>query len=235
MKLNLIYYKNIIDLAFQDFVHLNEDFFSKCNGKYVLSKNFTKASLKKELLACIYEKMKSITVEGLAKNDIFVVIGSCYPKDNLVLDFKTESYFPKKLSNIMSLKPCLKWAMKEDDIEVDIDVVNEVLVEIFNEMFNGTCKMLKQLEHIHRSIIVVAHKRLDCYAMFKTIKWAYGNSNCCNIYKEKLSNRKQCLVALNDLVSKYVPNKIEMNRSIKFKRYAKEVKDYLDKKLGVER
>lgn len=233
MKLNLIYYKNILDLAFEDFIHLNEDCFVKCNDKYVLSKNFTRQALKKMLEECVSCRLKSLVVPSSKTNDKYILIGSCYPRDNMILKFKTKAYFPKKLDDILSKMPTLKWVMKEHDIEVDISLVNDILVETFNEMFTNDKKTLKMLGDSYSNVIAVSHKNLDCYAMFKTIKWAYGSSNCTNIYKDKLIGHKPCLVALNDLVSKYIPNKVAMNRSYEFKKCAHEVKDYLDRKLGV--
>ena len=107
-----------------------------------------------------------------------------------------------------------------------------MFIDIFNKMFNKhepkrssmpTCKT-----------VFVSHSRLDCYMLFKTLKWAYGSSNCCNIWKEKLASRKPCLVAVNDLISKYIHNKSMMNKSAKFKHYAHEVKDFIDDKLGLK-
>ena len=67
--------------------------------------------------------------------------------------------------------------------------------------------------------------------MFKTIKWAFGNSNCVNVWKTSMQNVKPCLVAVNDLVSKYIANKTAMNKSKDFKAIALEVKSYLDEKI----
>lgn len=231
MKLNLLYYKCLLDLAIEEFVGCYGNLFEKCQDKYVLGLNASKKTLHTILEKCIEDCLNRI-VDSCGKNGIFLVIGSCYPKDNLLLDFKDDNYFPRKLSNLIDNRPALKWLLREKDIEIDIDLFNEMFIDIFNKMFNKhepkrssmpTCKT-----------VFVSHSRLDCYMLFKTIKWAYGNSNCCNIWKEKLIERKQNLVAVNDLVSKYIHNKSRMNRSIEFKRYALEVKDYLDKKIGIE-
>ena len=171
-------------------------------------------------------------MDGCGKNGIFLVIGSCYPKDNLLLEFKDDNYFPRKLSNLIDSKPSLKWLLKEKDIEIDIDLFNEAFISIFNKYFNR--QESKKSSALAPKIVFVSHMYLDCYMLFKIIKWAYGSSNCCNVWKEKLTERRQNLVALNELMSKYIHNKSRMNKSVKFKKYAHEVKDYLDKKIGIE-
>ncbi len=232
MKLNLIYYKNVIDLAFQSFVASNGEHFTKCNGKYVLSKLFTKASLKQELEKHIASALRELLQPVRSACDKCILIGSCYPRDNILLDFKSQSYFPKKLESLMASKPSLKWLLREHDIEVDIDAVNEAFVSIFNSIFTHG-SMTRALRSSCSSVIALSHRRLDCYALFKVIKWAYGSSNCVNMYKEKLHGHKQCMVALNDLVSKYIPGKAAVNSSSEFKACAHEVKGYLDSKLGM--
>ena len=60
------------------------------------------------------------------------MIGSCYPKDNLLLEFKDDSFFPARLSKMLEDKPSIKWLMRESDIEIDISLFNELLIDIFN-------------------------------------------------------------------------------------------------------
>ena len=90
----------------------------------------------------------------------------------------------------------------------------------------------KILKTSRKDIIFMSHSKIDCYAMFKTIKWAYGNSNCVNVWKASMQDVKPCLVAVNDMVSKYIANKTAMNRSPDFKKIALEVKSYLDEKIN---
>jgi len=54
------------------------------------------------------------------------------------------------------------------------------------------------------------------------------------MWKDIFSSQQQNIVAINDLISKYVNNKSRMNKSASFKRCALEVKDYLDAALGIE-
>ena len=132
-------------------------------------------------------------------------------------------------------KPQLKWLLKEDDISIDIDCINETLINIFNEMFVDPKKIESIIGKNYSNVIVVSHSHLDCYMMFKTIKWAYGRSNCINIWKEKIERPQEVLLSLNDELAKYIKNKCLLNISGKFKKYAREVKDYLDLRLNVVR
>ena len=231
MKLNLIYYKCLLDIAVEELVHKHEDFFTKCNGRYVLGLSISKAKLQAELEKCINTTVDEVTSAFCGKDDVLVVIGSCWPKDNLLLEFKDSKYFPAKLQKLLDTKPALKWLLAEKDIDIGIDLLNELLVNLFNKRF---CKKEPKRAAAKQKVIYLSHSRLDCYMLFKTLKWAYGSSNCCNIWKEKLASRKPCLVAVNDLISKYIHNKSMMNKSAKFKQYAHEVKDFIDDKLELK-
>lgn len=177
--------------------------------------------------------IEQVLQDARAKDDILLVIGACYPKDNLLLKFKDDCYFPSKLARVIKQKPAVKWLLAEPDIEVDIDLLNEVFNSIFNKRFRS-CSA-KRSDASSQKAIYVSHSSLDCYMVFKTVKWAYGSSNCKNLWKEVLEGHRQNIVAINDLVSKYIHNKSRMNKSQEFKKCALEVKDYLDGKLGLKR
>ena len=233
MKLNLIYYKNILDIALEMFVKKHEECFTKDGSAYVLGLSASKKSLQKDIEKCIDSSIDKALKSTSSKDDVAIVIGSCYPIDNLLLDFKDSKYFPKKLSSLIDSRPALKWLLAEKDIQLDIDLFNEIAIEVFNKKFT---KIEPKRSSISRPrVLYVSHSRLDCYMLFKTLKWAYGSSNCLNVWKETLSSQRQNLVAVNDLISKYIQNKSRMNKSIEFKMYALEVKDYLDEKLGIVR
>lgn len=166
--------------------------------------------------------------------DKFILIGPCYPKDSLLLEFKGDSYVPKKFETVIKSHPSLKWLLREDDIEVDINEVNDAVCSVFNEMFNSHKTVEKLLGKERASkLVVLAHSRLDCYMLFKTVKWAYGSSNCKNVWKEDLAGSREVLVSLNDELAKHIRNKSLLNISGKFKACAREVKGYLDEKLGM--
>lgn len=150
----------------------------------------------------------------------------------MLLKYKDMSSFPDKLDEMLSNKPNIKWVMRENDIEIDIDCINEVCIDIFNDMFTDDKCISKLFGKDYANVIVASHKNLDCYMMFKTIKWAYGSSNCKNLWKEQMTNNRQDnLIALNDEIAKNIRCKSKLNHDATFKQYAYEVKDYLDMKL----
>ena len=213
---------------------MHEEDFTKEDSSYVLSKQLSKAELAKQLKVCISEAMRVFVVPASMSYDKFIIIGSCYPKDNLLLEHKKQSYIPHKIEMLMSKKPNIKWLLRENDIHIDIECINEICIGIFNEMFNKPKNILKLLGNDYTNVVFVSHNRLDCYMLFKAIKWIYGSSNCKNIWKDKLmSTYKSNMIALNDVIHKYVHNKNELNKSRQLKEYANEVKCYLKEKLGV--
>ena len=231
MKLNLIYYKNLADAAFEKLVASAEDMFMKNEaGEYVFCGGWSASKLDKMFCGCLREAVGEIAEPCTKTYDKYVIIGSCWPKDNLLLKFKDDCYFPKKLEHLLESRPNIKYLLRENDIAVDIEMLNNAIVSIFNRMFkskDASCVLGEGF----KNIFALSHSHLDCYALFKTVKWAYGNSNCVNVWKEKMQSQMQHLVAVNELIGRYVQKKSQMNRSYELKRYAKEVKMYMHEKL----
>lgn len=235
MKLYLLYYKCILDRVVEQFVDQFKDAFSNQDGKYVIGLDKPKSTMVSMFSQLVDECTDSIveSIQAFSQNDILVVIGSCYPKDNLLLEFKDDSFFPARLSKMLEDKSSIKWLMRESDIEIDISLFNELLIDIFNQRFNQRFNKSYKCSLQYKTLYV-AHKRLDCYMMFKTLKWIFGNSNCINVWKECLSSDRQNLVALNDCISRYIHNKSQMNRSKDFKKCALEVRSFMQNKLGID-
>lgn len=232
MKINLIYYKNILDGVVEKFVSIYGNCFVKEGDNYVFSGGFSQCKMKNILRQYVVDAIIQVMSTVVGNYDKLIIIGSCFPSNHLLLQFKHDSYFPTKLSNLIEIKPHLKWLMKEKDIAIDIDLLNQLLIDIFNEFFMSQ----KKCENTFHSndVVFIQHNSLDCYMMFKVIKWIYGNCNCTNVWKDYLTNQQCHLVAINDLISKYVQNKHEMNKSQKFREYACEIKEYLENKLQVK-
>ena len=103
-------------------------------------------------------------------------------------------------------------------------------IELANQLF---CKdvIVKTLGAEYKNVMFIQHSRLDCYTLFKVLKYIYGKSNCTNIFKDKkLNNKKQVIIAINDLIDKYV-NKAEMNKSEELKTIVKEIEQYIQEKI----
>lgn len=232
MKLQLIYYKNLLDSAVEKmFASIGSMFSKSSDGRYVFSAGWSALKLAKAFEQCLRDTMLEFIKPSTVSYDKFIVIGSCWPKDNLLLKLRDSSYFPVKLDKMIKDKPGIKYLLKEKDICIDTELINSIFIDTFNKMFNSDYA-LKLLGEDFSNVIAVSHSYLDCYAVFKVIKWAYGHSNCINVWKEHMQEQTQHLVAINELISKYVPKKTCMNKSKELKAYAKEVKDYLREKIG---
>ena len=232
MKLCLLYYKNLLDAAVEKlFASIGSMFTKLDDGTYVFSSGWSKSKMSKLFEQCLKESMLEVVEPATKTHDKYIIIGSCWPIDNLLLTWKDRSYFPKKLEALIMEKPTVKYLLREKDICVDIDALNEIFLETFNKMFKDGY-VAKLLGKSFSNVICVSHSFLDCYAVFKTIKWAYGSSSCINVWKEKMHTQMQHLVAVNELIAKYIQKKTLMNNSLSLKKYAREVKDYLREKIG---
>ena len=231
-KLNLIYYKNILDLAVLKFFEENNDSFVKQGQSYVLGTAVGKRALtaffKKQLAAVIKEIAKPYSV---IQPNYWIVIGACMPKDNLLLSCSGSKNLPNKLVKAINAPFQLKWLLKEHDIKIDLMKFNEAGIQLFNTLFQSQKNVQRLLGKGWTNVFFVQHKNLDCYAMFKTIKALYGRSSCTNVWKDKLQGVKLPLVAVNDLIDRYVTDKAELNQKHEFKVAVKEVKQYVDQCL----
>ena len=234
MKLNLIYWKCLLDSTVEKMFDVIGNMFIRADdGTYVFSAGWNESKMSKFFEQCLRDTMLKVIVPSDETNDKYIVISSCWPKDNLLLKLKNGAYFPKKLECLVNEKPEIKYLLKERDICIDIASLNNVFINAFNKMFNDSGNALKLLGDKFNNVIFVSHSHLDCYALFKIVKHIYGNSNCVNVWKEKMLKQKSHLVAVNDLISKYIAKKTCMNKSRELKEYAREVKDYLREKIGV--
>lgn len=91
--------------------------------------------------------------------------------------------------------------------------------------------MLKLLGKEWTNVHFIQHSKLDCYSMFKTIKAIYGKANCINVWKDKMQDIKLPLVAVNDLIDRYIHNKADLNKLPEFKIAIKEVKQFIDESV----
>ena len=65
----------------------------------------------------------------------FLIIGACYPKQNLLLKYSNSSYFPEKLKKLLSSELSLKYLVREKNVKIDLLKFNEIFVEIFVDFF----------------------------------------------------------------------------------------------------
>ena len=120
-KIYLIYLKSLLDLVIVKFFEIYNDCFSIVDNRYVLSKKIGKTKLLSMFKRLIFlELQQLITKYDRLHPNYYFIIGSCLPKNNLLLNFKDDKYFPKKLSKLLSSEYNIKYLLKEKDIDINI-------------------------------------------------------------------------------------------------------------------
>ncbi len=231
-KINYIYYKNLLDLVFVRFFDdFNSSFSKAVNGAYVFSSNISRIALKDYFLKTIKKEIFKMSEPWTIANPNWtIIIGSCYPSKNIVLDYRKDEYFPSKLTKFLKEHPSIRWIIKESGIDIDIELMNEVLWEIFVDFLSSKAKLGSE----YKNVIFIVHDRLDCYTVFKILKWLYGKSSCVNLYeREKMSRMNLPLVSINEVLSKYIHNKTKMNTSKELKVFSSELKQYVDSRISL--
>ena len=229
-KICLLYYKNILDLAFKRFFEEHNEYFTKVETKYVLGNEFNFFHIKKLFIKYISDEIKELVIPYSNENpNYYFIIGSCSPKNNLLMKYRDKGYFPLKLYNLIKMKYDIKYFISEKDISINLVKFNEVLIEIFNDLFKSRKNIDKYIGKKYRNLFFIQHRNLDCYCMYRIVKYLYGKTNCVNLHKEKLADIGQIIVSLNDLICKYVHSKRELIKSDDFKSIRDEISGYMKK------
>lgn len=147
----------------------------------------------------------------------------------MLLKHKDDKYFPEKLNKVINADFIVKYLLKEKDIKIDLIKFNTVCIDLFNHFFKLKC-ILDNRKTSYKNIFFVQHKDLDCYSAFKLITHLYGHCNCINMHKEKFSDIQSPIIAINDLIDKYV-HKTCMNTSPEFKNAGLELKQFIDERI----
>lgn len=226
-KLNLLYYKNIVDCAIREFVALNNDLFVRDGENYVFSGSMTRTMLMKRMKVFVLSELgKYIEPYSVLNPNHYFIIGSCFPKDNILLSRASESrYFPEKLKRLIQRPDNIKYILKEKDIKIDIEMFNCVLEDIFNQLF----KRNRYLDNIH----FIRHSRLDCYAMYRIIKDGYGASNVVNLHKKHMSGVRSAIYSVNEMIDLYVQGKKDVIRSGDLEFIRSEIMQFVNKMIGL--
>ena len=227
--INLLYYKALLDQAMIRFFNDFNDQFSNINGKYYLTKKFSKSKIEKIFLAYIYDILNKMVTPWIVTNQqYYLIIDGCNPFDNLLLKYKTTNYFPAKLSSLINTK--IKYVLKESDISLDINELNLIFLNIFNKLFSGKSKVSDI-----SNLIFIRHDKIDCYIIFKLIKHIIGRNSCVNLWENQFKFVNPPLIAVNDLIDKYIHSKHELNRDPEFKQISVEISDFLADRLNLKR
>ena len=205
-RLNVLYYKHILDKSFKRFFHEYNDKFVKSGEEYILTKQFVKSKIKKLFKSYIVEELKNhITKYSISSPDYYIIIGSCFPKDNILLKYKQDNYIPEKIFKIIDKEPLLKYYLKEHDIRVDIMMFNDVFEELF-VYFSNQKNIKKEFGNDVRNLFMIDNDRLDCKMMYETIRHVFGKANVVNLQK-KNGIEDFVINSLNEKIDNYVHGK----------------------------
>ena len=209
------------------FIDEYADSFVKDGGHYIMAKQPSQEALTRYIVDfCGKETEKRVSRFDPEAPEFLFLLGGCEPKDNMLLEFKS-GYFPKKLEDLVNSEKCRKYFMKERDIDIDGLFFNKAADAAFDRLFKpGGAGFASR----PGNVFALRHRRLDCYALFKIMKYLYGGKNCVNSWTEFPG--KERLTAVNDLICRYVNNKTGMNRSSAFKSAVKEIKQYADELMA---
>lgn len=226
-KINLLYYKHILDSVLFDFFQETNEFFTKQDDVYVFSAGISRLRLTEYFTKKIVSTIKKHVVSYSKKDpNYYFIIGACYPKDNFLLKYRHQGYFPEKLSRLIFSDNYAKYLLREKDIHIDMKFITDIFLDVFIKFFSSKSAVLKEFGASYQNVVFIMHNRLDCYLMFKVLKYVFGAKNCVNVYAEKLSNEPKCIIAVNELIDKYITNKKEINKSKDFVNIVNEIRRY---------
>lgn len=228
-KINLIYYKNILDNVLTRFVNDTSDFFTRENNKYVFSKSISK----KRLSSILEEYIKDEILKLVLKYDVsnpnyYFVIGSCFPNNNILLRFISNKDKLQKFQNKLESKyKDIKYLLKETDIIMDFEMLNFIFEDIFTKFFKRKT-FQKIFGKEYYNLFFIRHDQLDCYSMYRMIKDIYGRINTINLHKANKEKMSENLVSINELIGKKVTRKKEICRGKETEFIRKEIRQYVE-------
>ena len=209
MKLHAIFHKNVLDMCFLRFFEEYGDSFSRGDdGTYIFSSRASESSLEKKFSLYFKEAVSGLVPEYTESGrDFLIVIGSCYPADNILLKNSTGGVFPARLRSAIASKPEIKFVLKEKDIKIDLGMFNSLSENVFNSLFR------KSDPFGRGNAFLVKNRSLDSYSVFKILKWEYG-AKVRNLPKDRNLGDARCVSEINDAVDKYSRGKTEILRSV---------------------
>ena len=232
-KIKLLYYKNLLDKCFARFFNDFNDDFIQQNGVYVFNASWSVFHFKKIFREYLCDELrKYIKPNTIVGADYYFIIGSCVPKDNILLDIQS-GYFPEKLRKIIMSDYNIKYFLREKDIKIDLVFFNTMLEELFLQFFKNHQKISQYVGNKYTNLFFIQHARLDCLTMYKTIKHIYGRSNTENLHKTLFKDDKTIIYSINEQIDKYVHDKSILNNMGEFHRIMKEVNQYVDECIKI--
>lgn len=228
-KINLIYFKNIVDNSLTNFINDSSVFFTKENGLYVFSKKVSRKKLTKVLESHIKtEILKFISKFDITKPNYYFVIGSCFPCDNILLKYESKEHkIPNNIHKLITQHRFVKYFLKERDISIDVEMFNHIFEEIFIKFFKKE-NILKTFGKEYKNLFFIRHENVDCYSMYRIIKDIYGRANTVNLHKKNREKMSENIVSINELIGKKIIHKKEICRSSETEYIRNEIRQYVE-------
>jgi len=222
---NALYYKNVVDAAFQRFfLEFNSDFVKSDDGEFVFSGRFSSKSLEKKLGLYIKDELKKYVGKYSDSNpEFFIVIGSCVPGENFILDKIGDGESQKHMKTLVEIIPDIRYFLKEQDISLDLRLFNSIFEEIFLDYMSGR-------KTLGKHVIFLRHRNLDCYFTYKILKKRYG-SMLVNAHKKFNIGDDKCIISINEKIDNLCRKKTEILNGDDISSMREEVYRFIDEKI----
>ena len=217
-RIRTIYFKQLLDMAFQRFLGDEDGSFTRLESEgkttYVYSGTKSRTALKKKFLLLTVDETFSIFSEFSLENPTYnFVLGGCVPRKNPFLRlFSGENPLPEKLRNVIFSGSDVRYYVPEKDIRVDPIFFNSVFEDVFLELFDRK-KARKHLGKLFRNVFFVRHTYLDCWMAYNVLRMAYGRNFVENVVKSSRMRTDVGLKSVNERIDVIVPGKMSFLKS----------------------
>lgn len=231
-KLRAIYFKQLVDRAFQRFVREMEPYFTRMGSpesvSYVYSGTISRNTLKRMFLGWILEDLGGIFGKfDLESPEYVFVLGSCLPRNNALLRCAAgETKFPAVLRKILASGRDIRYYPAEKDIRIDLDLFNSVFEDVFLELFDRKRAKI-HLGPLFRNVFFLRHSVLDCYMAFKLLRMQYGRNTVENVVKNLGMKTDVGLRSINERIDEHVSGKISFLKSKMMEPVREEVAEFV--------
>ena len=223
----VLYYKTVLDRClarfFEDF---NDRFVRSDDGAFVFSGKISFKMLEKTFEAYMRTELERyVPIFSASQPEFLIVIGSCTPGDNFVLEKIADGDSQRKLKKLIDIAPDIRYFLLESDISLDMRLFNSVFDKIFVDYMSGKRTLGKH-------VIFLRHGRLDCYFVHKLLRRRY-RTMLVDIRKE-MSPKDRCILSVNEKIDDMCNRKRELLGGDDVSRMSDEMYRFLDERLDMD-
>lgn len=224
-KINLIYYKKILDACMSRFFDdYGSEFSRNSDGEYVFSGSLSESTMRSVFRKYVEEETGKYVVDFRESSPEFLfVLGSCFPGENVLLE--TEMRAPK-LRKLVKIIPDVTYFLKETDIRLDMRMMNSVFHHIFE-------KFMKERKKTWENVFFIKHRKIDSYVLYRFFKKRFG-SMVVNIKKKHGLGEDNVIKSVNESMDRCCPFKDDYIERGVFEKIEDEVMQYVDSCINGE-